>query len=227
MSKKGDEVMQYYQLTHKSHHFIVTPDELRLLLQDYHHMVIDTGVSKNYTESNPNDFYSKYDTLYSKLKNGEKLVWENDYHIADFTVGVTHHLENCLYEPTNKLSIPNFLEPCPWISTICFTFWKQQLSTAFSVHQFPENVCGLYLCYPTKVEYMEENVKHKKGIACTSDFDDFLTYEKLLSEIKKITKPLKLEVNGKVRRTTVRISDEVKKDIGNFYFFASNGIKIL
>ena len=219
--------MQYYALTHTKHHFIVTPNELRLLLRDCHHVIIKTGDSKNYIESDPNDFYSNYDALYSKLKNGEKLVWKNDYHIADFTIGVTRHLENCLYEPTNRRSIPNFLEPCPWLSTFCFTFWKDQLSTAFDTYQFSENVCGLYLCYPTKIEYKEENVKHTAGIAYSADFDDFQTYEMLLSEIKKITKPLKLEVNGKVRRTTVRISDEVKKDIGNFYFFASNGIRIL
>lgn len=219
--------MQYYELTHSKHYFIVTPDQLRLLLQDYHHVIVNTGVGKNYVESDPNDFYLKYDTLYSKLKNGDKLVWKDDYCIADFTIGITRHLENCLYQPTNKRSIPNFVEPCPWISTFCLTFWKDQLSTAFAVHQFPENVCGLYLCYPTKVEYNEENVKHAKGITDSTDFDDFHTYMVLSSEIKKITKPLKLEINGRIRRTTIRISDEAKKDIDNFYFFTSDGIQIL
>jgi hypothetical protein len=227
IKQKGDGLMSYYPLTIKKHHFIVTPEELRLLLHDYHHVVINTGVHKNYTESDPNDFFFKYESLYQKLKNGEKLVWKNDYPIAEFTIGITRYLENCLYEPSNRLSSPNFLEPCPWIHTFCFAFWKDQLSTAFVIHQFTENVCGLCLNYPTKVDYLSGNSKHAQGITHSTDFDDFQTYEKLLFEIKKITNPLKLGIDGKIRRTAVRISNEAKKDIVNFYFFASNGITIL
>ena len=219
--------MQYYALKHKKHHFIVTPDELRILLQDYHHVIVNTGVHRNYTESDPNDFLLTYEALYSKLKSGEKLVWEKDYHIAEFTMGFTEHLENCKYKATNRRSIPDFLEPCPWIDTFCFAFWKDQLSTAFAVHQFPENVCGLCLYFPTKVDYFEGNSKHEKGINFSTNFDDLETYERIVSEVKKITKPLKLEINGRIYRTTVRISSEAKKDIGKFYFIASNDISIL
>lgn len=226
-SRMRGGIMQYYALTHKKHHFIITPEELRLLLQDYHHVIVNTGVKKNYTESDPNDFLFRYESLYQKLKNGEKLVWNDDYHIAEFAMGFTGHLENCKYEATNRRSIPNFLEPCPWIDTFCFAFWKDQISTAFAVHQFPENVCGLCLYFATKVDYFEGNEKHEKGIAYSTDFDDFETYERLVSEIIKITKPLKLEMNGRIRRTSVRVSNEAKKNIGNFYFFASNGITIL
>lgn len=219
--------MQYYALTHKKYHFIITPEELRLLLQEYHHVIVNTGVYKNYTESDPDEFILSYEALYSRLKEGEKIVWENDYRIAISTIGITKHLENCIYKPSNRLSSPNFLEPCPWISTFCFAFWKDRISTAFDVCQFPQNICGLCLCFPTKVDYLEENSKHEKGITYSTEFDDYETYEKLVSEIKKITKPLKLEYNGKIRRTSVRISNKAKNDIGNFYFMASNGISIL
>lgn len=219
--------MQYYALTHKKHHFIVTPDELRQLLKDYHHVIVNTGVRKNYIESDPEVFFSTYDALYAKLKAGEKLVWENDYSLAEFTMGFTGHLENCLYEPSKRLSSPDFLEPCPWISTFCFAFWKDQLSTAFAVHQFPESVCGLCLYFSGKVDYFKGNAKHEKGIVYSTDFDDLETYEQLVSDIRKITKPLKLEMNGRIRRTSVRISDKAKKDIQKFYFMTSNGISVL
>ena len=60
--------MQYNELSNKKFHFIVTPNELREILQGFHHVVVNTGVRKNYTESNPNNFLFTYDALYEKLK---------------------------------------------------------------------------------------------------------------------------------------------------------------
>ena len=219
--------MQYYELSNKKFHFIVTPDELRLILNDFHHVVVNTGVRKNYVESNPNDFFFTYDALYEKLKNGAKLLWKTDYDIADFSTGITDHLENCIYQPSSRLSVPNFAEPCPFIDTFCFLPWKEQLSTSFSVTQFPENVCGLCLYFPTKIEYENDTEKHSAGIVECTCLDDFETYETLVERIKSITKPLKLDWDGKVHRTSVRISDEAKKDFSKFYFVTSNNITVI
>lgn len=219
--------MQYCERSLKKHHFIVTPNELREILNGFHHVVVDTGVEKNYVESNPDDFFSAYDALYKKLKNCVKLNWKNDYAIAHFSTGITSHLENCIYQQSTKLSIPKFSEPCPFIDTFCFLPWKDQISTSFSVTQFPENVCGLCLCFPTKVEYENDTVKHVSGIVEYSSLDDFETYKALVDRIKSITKPLKLNFNGKVHRTSVRISDNAKKDFSNFYFITSNNITII
>lgn len=219
--------MQYNELSNKKLHFIVTPDELRSILKGFHHVVVDTGVRKNYIESDPNNFLFTYDALYEKLKNNIKLVWKTDYDIAHFSTGITAHLENCIYQPSTKLSVPNFAEPCPFIDTFCFFPWKDRLSTSFSVTQTPENVCGLCLCFPTKIEYENDTQKHPAGIDDCSELADYETYEILVERIKSITKPLKLDWDGKVRRTSVRISNEAKKDFGNFYFSTSNGITIL
>ena len=219
--------MQYYELSNKKLHFIVTPDELRSILKDFHHVVMNTGVRKNYTESNPNDFLFTYDALYAKLKNGEKLIWKTDYDIVDFSTGITAHLENCIYRPSTRLSVPDFTEPCPYIETFCFLPWKDQLSTSFSVTQFPENVCGLCLYFPMKIEYKNDTEKHSAGMLECTCLDDFKTYETLVERIKSITKPLKLDWDGKVRRTSVRISDEAKKDFSKFYFVTSNNITVI
>jgi hypothetical protein len=219
--------VQYDTLTIKKQHFIVTPEELRLLLKDFHHVVVSTGVPKNYIESDPNAFFLAYEKLYAKLKNGDKLVWKNDYDIASFTIGITQHLDNCLYKATSKRSIPDFTEPCPWIDTFCFTPWNGQLSTSFAIHQFPENVCGLCLCFPTKIEYPIANAKHAEGIVFNSELDDYEVYETLLSNIKAMTKPLRVEINGKLHRTAVRISNAAKKDFSNFYFVTANDVKVI
>ena len=218
--------MQYYILSIKKDHFIVTPDELRRLLADFH-FVTYNGVKKNYTESDPDVFFSTYEALYNKLKNGEKLNWENDYPIVDFSTGITQYLENCVYKPTKKLYVPDFSEPCPWIATFSLIQWINQLSTAFAVQQFPENVCGLCLCFPTKTEYPVTTEKHQQGIVSSPDFDDYDSYMRLLTEIRKLTNPLRLKLNGKIHRTSIRISQKAKYDLGSFYFIKSNDITVI
>ena len=137
--------MQYYELSNKKFHFIVTPDELRLILNDFHHVVVNTGVRKNYVESNPNDFFFTYDALYEKLKNGAKLLWKTDYDIADFSTGITDHLENCIYQPSSRLSVPNFAEPCPFIDTFAFCLGKSNSLLPFLLHNSPKMYAD-YVC---------------------------------------------------------------------------------
>ncbi len=219
--------MQYYDLSPKKLHFIVTPDELRQILQGFHHVVVDTGVRRNYVESNPNDFLLTYDALFEKLKNGERLIWDTDYDIVSFSTGITAHLGNCTYRPSSRLSVPDFSEPCPYLDTFCFVPYKDQLSTSFGVTQFPESVCGLYLYFPAKVEYEKDTEKHSAGIVECTDLDDFETYETLVARIRALTKPLKLDWGGKVRRTAVRISDRAKQDLCHFYFMSLYHIEVL
>ena len=208
--------MQYFELAMKKLCFIVTPDELPKILKDFHHIVVNTGVPENYVESDPNEFFSAYEKLYKKLKSGEKLT--NVF----FAVGITAHPENCVYKSTAKLSVPNFAEPCPIIDTFCFLPYRGTLSTSFSVLQYPENTCGLCLSFPMKVEYPDS------GCIVTQDaLDDFETFQTIVSRIKDITKPLKLNFDGKSHRTAVRISDGAKMDFGKFYFAASNGIEVI
>ena len=74
---------------------------------------------------------------------------------------------------------------------------------------------------------MNDTEKHSVGIVEWTCLDDFETYQILVERIKSITKPLKLDWGGKVRRTSVRISDEAKKDFGKFYFITSNNITVV
>ena len=219
--------MQYFRLTTKKFHFIVTPAELRQLLNGFHHVAFTHGVEPGYVESDPNEFFSTYETLYRKLKNGDKLLNRDDHQLVYFPTAITQHLENCVYRPGKLRWIPDFPEPCPHFDTFCFLPWKDQLSTAFAPHCNPENICGLCLYFDSKVEFTDANSKHAPGVADYTELDDYEAYEQLLTRIKAITKPLKLDWNGKVRRTAVRVSPEARKDLENFYFIRSNSITIL
>ena len=83
------------------------------------------------------------------------------------------------------------------------------------------------MSFPAKVEYAHDTAKHSAGIVDYTNLDDFETYQTLVERIKSITKPLKLDVNGKVHRTSVRISEEAKKDFDKYYFIASNHISVI
>ena len=218
--------MDYFIRTHRKHHFIITPDELRSVLQGFHHVSLN-GVARDYIESDPDEFFHNYEKLYHKLKNGDKLIWKQDYQIAAFSTGITQHLENCRYEAEKRLSVPAFLEPCVTIDTFCFLLWNNQLSTSFAPFQFPENVMGFCLSFPSKVEYTHPTEKHGAGIVLGDALDDFITYQHILSGIQDITRPLKLKINEKIHRSTVRISEQAKAELSGTYFFTSHCAQIV
>ena len=87
-----------------------------------------------------------------------------------------------------------------------FLLYNDQLSFSFSVIQFPENICGLCLSLPGLVEYEKACKQHAEGIIDSIELDDYKTYKTILSRVKKITKFLKLEIHGNIRRTNVRVS---------------------
>lgn len=216
----------YYIKSLQKHHFIVTPDELCSVLQGFHHVSLN-GVARNYIESDPDELFRTYEKLYQKLKNGDKLIWEQDYQIAVCSTGITQHLENCRYEATKRLSVPAFLEPCVMIDTFCFLLWKNQLTVSFSPTQFPENVMGLCLFFPKMVEYTHETEKNNVGIVTSEALNDYETYQKILSRIRSITKPLKLQTEEKLHSSKVRISRQAIEELANAYFIASHNAQII
>lgn len=192
-----------------------------------HHVVTSTGVKQDYVESDPSVFFSKYEELYLRLKRGEKLIWNEHHPIATTSTGITKHLEICKYKPSTKLSVPNFLEPCPYISCFCFDLFDGTLRTNVSHWQFPENIVGLDLYVSTKIDYRQPSERHNVGIVRGEELADYATYQTILARIKAITKSLKLEIDGKLHRTSVRVSEEAKKDLAHFYFITQNNVKIL
>lgn len=219
--------MQYYELNRKRFFFIVTPEELCEVLKGFHHVVMNTGVPRDYVESDPQKFLRTYESLYARLKAGERLVWKEHYSIVSFSTGITAHLENCTYRFAGKLCVPDFPEPCPFLQTFCFLPFQGQIATSFGVSQFPENVCGLQLSFPGKVICNKDTPKHPAGTVPCEVCEDWSTYETLTARIKEITKPLKFEFDGKIRRPAVRISAEAKEAFRNFCFVTSNNISVL
>ena len=212
----------------KKFQFLITPDELRSVLNDVHFVVANTGVTKDYTESDPSVFLCKYETLYNKLASGDKLKWENDYDIIGFSTGITRYHDNIHYAPSTRLRIPNFLEPCAYIEPFGFYMMENgQLSTAFHIQQIAENTIGLCLSFPSKVEYEVSTDKHQVGIVTCDKLDDNKTYQEIVKRVKGLTKPLNMTIQNKKYRPAVRVSRQAKRDLGNFYFCKSKGVELL
>lgn len=215
------------ELSKKKHLVVVTPRELRWILEGFHHVVTNTGVKRDYIETDPNVFFDAYEVLYQKLKSGARFNWKADYELVSLRTGITDHLENCVYQPTNRLSVPSFYEPCVDMDIFCFLYYEGKLWTCYGTEQFPQNVCGVRLKFPPKVYFEPNNPKYPEGFVEQKKLDDYSTYETIVNRMKSITKPLKLEFDGKLFRPSVRISTEAQKDMENFFFIRSNNITIL
>lgn len=219
--------MIYWQEKIKKHHVIVTPDELRKILEGFHHVTVGKGVPKNYTRSDPEHLFARYETLYQMLCNGEKLTMQQHHPLLFEATGITAHLENCTYKPMSERSVPDFAEPCPWLEPFCIFMYKEQLSTSFAVTQFPEYVCGVGLYFPMRVIYPTDTPRHPMGVVDGTEMADFAAYQTLCERIKVRTRPLSVMLNGKQRRTAIRISDAAKADFRKFYVATQYALEIL
>ena len=208
-------MIEYGVLSRKKYHFIITPVELASILNELHFVIDYTGVPDDYVESNPREFIAKYDAFYQKLKNGNRLNWKVDYSIAGFETGITRHIENCKYQKSTKLSIPVFLEPCIHIDAFSFYIFKNQFSTSFWIGQTTENICGLCISFPSKIE-LYSNDTQTGQIVRDVDLADNDTYNELITKIKSITKPLVMEWNNKKNVRLLELA-MMRKMISNIF----------
>ena len=198
---------------------IVTPQELRQILGDLHHVSLN-GVHKGYTESDPEQLFQGYASLYERLKNGDQLDWKQDHQTVFLQTGLTGNLSSCAYKNTNKLCVPDFSEPCAFAETFCLVLQRGQLSAAGWVGQFPENTVGICIGVPKKVEFSD-------GTKTLEELADHQAYERLILRIKSLTKPLKLQIGEKIYRPSVRVSQQAKGDLQRFWFVVAHEALVL
>ena len=91
--------------------------------------------------------------------------------------------------------------------------------------QFPENIMGLELLYPKLIAYRRDGVLGP--LVSTKDLESYQDFLFLRDRIRKITKPLKLVIEGKEIRPKVRISPKALEDVESFWFVKNNDVRIL
>ena len=214
--------MKYAVTAWTKNYFLVTPDELALILDGFHYVVTTTGVRRDYTESDPAAFLDGYRALYARLAAGDKLLWARDYAIAGLHTGLTDHMENVIYTPSARLSVPDFAEPCMELGTFAVRPWKDSpLTKNWEVSQIPENILGLEACFPSKTQYVDGEIRTSEGLA------DVTVRNTLLPRVKAVTKPLKVTNGEKTVDTRIRVSEAAKADLRQFFFMKDSGLTIL
>lgn len=205
--------MKFFELSQNKEWFLVTPSELEMVISGFHLVIVNTGVNKDYKESDPRNYICAYNDLYTFLCSGQKAEWETNFDLFNLDVGITAHLNHISYTPTSHLSVPDFAEPCVTMGAFCVVpFGNMPLTKGWALSQYPENTIGLVMRFPSKIQFAGGKTEQK-----TTALADYETWNELKKRIRNITTVLKIKNNGKEYNTHIRISNQAKMDLQNFY----------
>lgn len=221
----------FYSQGYYMFHFLITPNELENLLQPYHLIITNAHVPADYIESPISEYIELYRQLYEMLISGEKLSTDRDHRLFAQR-SVVPDLAMCRHEHYHKYEDKEykhikFDEPHPYFSPFALVFYRddnQKLcaSTRWSYIVNSENIMGIEMNFAKKIKYIDDS-----EFMHTSELESYSEYAALKKSIMKITKPLCVIMDGEQKKTSVRISEEVKKHINNFYFFKNGNITVV
>lgn len=208
-------------------YFIITPEELRNCLADFHLVISTTHVPIDYTESSLDEYVNIQTQLFGKLAKGEKLIWKEHWKLFE-SMSLTTDLTRCGYDGVHKYQgklykSSSFDVPCPHLQAFVFYVAEHDdgefnIVKTCSESQFPENTVGFELFYPKKVMFNDDEWESTKKLV---SYQDFLL---LKNRIQAITKPLTFSMKGKKVRPGVQVSEQALLSVPNFYFFKNNPV---
>ncbi len=213
--------MRYYICSWKKEYFLITPEEFRAVFDGFTFAVSNTGVKQGYVSSSPDDIFRKYDKLYQLLSSGKRCVWCEDWETLSFSTGVTSCPENICYRKMDRLSVPDFKEPCVEIQAFCVRPFKNSpVSKGWEISQSSQNTIGLEMLFPSKTIAEENQVREFESLS------DHATWNELRTRIKKIAPMLYIDYQGKNYNTRIRVSSKARTDLSNFYVLREIGISL-
>lgn len=200
--------------------FILTPEELALLLEPFHLVVDNAHVPVGYRETPKADFGESYRHLYEKLARGERLTRQGDASLLRHT-GLTTDLSRCPYGKAHlyegkRFLLPMFPTPCVHLApfTLAVSPEGRTVSLRRSYLQCPQNTVGYEATYPKQIAPRNGSFRSTEGLPGHSDF-------LLLKErVSAISHGLRFDLSGRTCRPAVRISDDAQADFPRFYAVA-------
>lgn len=217
-------------------YFIVTPRELKTVLDGMHLLHIQSRVPADYRETPLEDYLEYYQDLYEKRVTGQPITTVDLWLFHD--IGVTAALDRHGYGETFAIDgetyrMPAFDEPTPYISHFpmyCFDLdgKKPQLTMTMIVPTkgwLEENTVGLELLYPKKIQYPADgDWTDLESTKALPSYQDFLL---LKQRIHAITKPLRVMMQDREVRTRIRVSPAALEDLEKFPFFRNNPVRVI
>lgn len=184
--------------------FLVTPQEIKTALEPFGLVINNACVPIDYTNTSIEEFLKIYSALYERLISGE--VFDGKW------------VKAVIYD---KKSVLPYLAP--------FTFHtytennKLYVSTRFSYLAYSESIFGYEINFP---KFSQSDANYY-GLTSEKEFKAYPDYELFRRNIIKITKPFSFKLNGVVKKTSIRISEEVKAYLPNFNCIKSRNIEVL
>lgn len=212
--------------------FLITPQELQTALQPFKLVIHNACVPIDYTETPAEEFLENYSALYERLIHGKAFDGNNKAllkqiaitsHLSDISFCMEHELNGQWVKAIkhDKQSVLPYLSP--------FTFHtytennKLYVSTRYSYLAYSDAIFGYEINFP---KFSQSDAAYY-GLASEKELKAYPDYERFRKSILKITKPFHFRQNNNVKRTQIRISNEVKAKLPNLHCIKSNKIEII
>lgn len=213
--------------------FLITPEELRKILREYHLVINNTHVLLDYTESSLEEYIDNYSKLYCLLISGEKIIWKRD-HSLFIQRGVTSNLAKCKYGRVHEYEgqqykSAEFDEPVVNLAPFVLNIYKDSkqkwcCQAKGSYLMNPQNFMGIQLQFPKKIQY--ENEGGYEELKSTNYLEHYQVYVDLKNIINKMTKVLVIQVEGEAVKTNIRVSEGAKEDLCRAHVFENNNLSV-
>lgn len=217
----------------QSYPFLVTPKELKTAFERFRLIISNACVPIDYTDTPVEEFIENYSALYERLISGEVLEWKTQgklmgqiaitSNLSEVKFGMEHELDGKMV----KAMIIDKMSPLPYLAPFTFSMYSENnklyVSTRASYLAYLEFVLG----YEINFRKFSQSDAEYFGLSSEKEFKTYPDYILFKKNIAKMTKSLTFRWDGIVKKTTIRISDEVKKYLPDVYCIKSKGIEIL
>lgn len=144
--------------------------------------------------------------------------------LSNIKFGMEHELDGKMVK---ALIYNKSISPMPYLAPFTFMTYmennKLYVSTRGSYLAYVDFIFGYEIIF---FKFSQSDADYY-GLTSEKEFKTYPDYELFKENIVKTTKPLRFSLNGIVKKTSVRISDEVKRYLPDFYCIKSKGIEIL
>lgn len=213
--------------------FLITPKELGTALKPFKLVKHNACVPIDYTDTPVEKFLNNYSALYERLVSGEVLTGKYmevleqiavTSNLSEVKFGMEHWLDG---KRVKAVIYNKSISPMPYLAPFTFMTYmennKLYVSTSASYLVYPEFIFGYEINF---LKFSQSDADYY-GFASEKEFKTYPDYELFKKNIVKVTKPLRFHLNGIVKKTSIRISDEAKMHLSDLYCIKSKGIEIL
>jgi len=206
-------------------HFIITPDELYDVLNKGYCFVIDNRRSLlDYKDTELSEYILHYRKYFHRISTGKEFNRKIDWkYTSPLHISITH--DRSIYEtqvcPDPKYRVFNAREPV--INVRAFEILRTEKGISVDIYH-GDGFVGLALFYPKIVSFDSEGHEY---LYETNEYQGLHIYNTIVNDIKSITKGCKMEVDSKLYRPRIKISNASKDLINNSDYLKNNNIVIL